>query len=199
MEQYFEILTKYVHKPKKHKVALFLCGAAGTGKTSSKTHFLKDVGQTTSYVNLNIDNLYLQMGKKGNFTKTFDSLLNRTIEEGYSFLYDKTCRQFNEVDELMKRLKEKGYIVKLGIVYATLKHVLERLKKRHDQILPQHVAKEIYKEFSKIANQYMNVDELFLYNNDLTTKLIFRREKGRVKCIDPNAKFYFDISSYCTQ
>jgi len=198
MEEYFTTLIKNVRKPK-HKVALFLCGAAGTGKTSSKTQFLKDVGQTTSYVNLNIDDLYVQMGKRGNFTKTFDFILHRTIEEGYSFLYDKTCRQFNEVDTLMKHLKEKGYTVKLGIVYANLKHVLERVKNRHEQMLPQHVAKEIYKKFSKIANQYMNSDELFLYNNDLTTKLIFRREKGIVECIDPTAKFYFDISPYCGQ
>jgi predicted ABC-type ATPase len=197
MEEIYKKLTKGVNKPKKHKVALFLCGAAGTGKTSTREEFLKDTKMSKTFVYLDIDEVFVLMGKRGNFTNMFDSLLKKVIEDGYSFFYDKTCRRFQEVNSLMEDVKQKGYNVKLGIVYASLEKALDRIKKRKEQPLKQEVAKDIYKEFSGIANKYMDLDEVYLYNNDSKSKLIYSKKDKNIECIHPEMNFYFDVKDYC--
>ena len=51
----FQTITKNVRRAGKHKKAIFMCGAAGTGKTSSRAKFLADAGITSSYIYLNPD------------------------------------------------------------------------------------------------------------------------------------------------
>jgi len=195
----YEKLTKGVRKPKKHKIALFLCGAAGTGKTTLKNKFLKDVGITTTYVDLNIDDVWRMTGKIGQVTPVFNSVLEKVISEGYSFVYDKTCRNLQETLSIMEHVKREGYTVKLAIVYSNLNTTLERIKKRKEQPLSQTLAKDIYTEFSRVAGQYMKLDEVFLYNNDSKSKLIYSKENQKILCVHPELDFYFDIKPYCKE
>ena len=57
-----------------------------------------------------------------------NSLIQKVIEDGYSFFYDKTCRKFEEVDSLMKQviydhtnsaiIKEKLINNKISIMHS---------------------------------------------------------------------------------
>lgn len=199
MDEIYKQLTKGVRRPK-HKVALFLCGAAGSGKTSSLNMFLRDARITTTFVTLNIDQARPLVGTQEETRKVFQELINKTIEDGYSFLYDGTCRDKSNILARIRTLKEKGYKVILGITYASLKTVLERVKRRVEQPLDENVVRDIYAHLKKNVELYMSVteiDEVYLYSNETTSKLIFQKTKKRVDCISPDSNFYFDVSKYC--
>ena len=170
-----------------------MCGAAGTGKTSNRARFLADAGITSSYVYLNPDNL------GGNQT-LLTNLLHRCVKENYSFMFDATCRNRQYITSVMKKLYESRYKIILFMTYASLDTALDRIKKRVEQPVPQEVVRDIYKHMQKNAETYMNVryvDELFLYNNEHTSKLIYQKNKKSVRCILPGEEFYFDVSKYC--
>ena len=193
----YEKLIKGVRRPTKNKIALFLCGAAGTGKTVTRDDFLKDARMQRTYVYLNVDNVWNMLGKKGDISEAYNLIIEKVISAGYSFVYDGTCRNFNNLHKLIEYSKQKGYNVKIGIIYANLKTVLERLKKRKEQPLNEKLAKEIYQEFSRVANKYMNLDEIYLYNNDSESKLIYSKKNKIIQCIHPEMNFYFDVKDYC--
>lgn len=199
MDNIYQQLTKGVRKPK-HKVAIFLCGAAGSGKTTSRDMFLEDAGIKTTYVMLNIDDIRPQVGTQEETRNVFVKLIDRTIEDGYSFLYDGTCRDRKNTVMRIKEAKERGYKIVLGITYASLGTVLNRVRKRVNQPLDPELVREIYGHLRKNVETYMSIDdidELYLYNNEKSTKLIFYKDVKKVTCIDPHSKFYFDVSKYC--
>lgn len=199
MDDLYKHITKGIRKPK-NRVAIFLCGAAGSGKTTTRTIFLQDVGMKTTYVTLNIDDIRAQVGTQEEARKVFVKLIDKTIEDGYSFLYDGTCRDRKNTVMRIKEAKQQGYTVILGITYASLGTVLKRIRKRVDQPLDSELARDIYNHLKRNVETYMSiddVDELYLYNNEKSTKLIFYRDDKKVTCIDPEAQFYFDVSNYC--
>lgn len=199
MDSIYNELTKGVRKPK-HKIALFLCGAAGTGKTTLLTTFLDDVRMKTTFVTLNIDHIRPVIGTQDAARTVFQHLIDRTIEDGYSFLYDGTCRDRSNILRRMKDLKARGYTIKLGITYASLGTVLGRLRRRMEQPLDDAIAKDIYSHLKRNVESYMSVDEIdevCLYNTERTSKLIFHRHNTTIDCISPTSAFYFDVSTYC--
>ena len=196
-QEIYKSLIKGVRKPKKHKKALFICGSAGTGKTTSKSTFIEDAGIKTTYVYLNVDKVWDMMGKTGDVLPTYNKVIEKVITAGYSFMYDGTCRNFQNVHLLMEYSKNKGYKIRVAIVYSNLKTTLERLKKRKEQPLKASIAKDMYTELSRIANQYMNLDEIYLYNNDHELVLIYSKTSKKIDCIHPEMAFYFDVNDYC--
>jgi predicted ABC-type ATPase len=199
LDELYNSLIKGVRKPK-HKLALFLCGAAGSGKTSSRSTFLRDAGITTTYVTLNLDEIRGVVGTQEEARKVFVELTNRVIENGYSLLYDATCRDTSNVIPRMKELKQKGYTVILGITFATERTILGRIQRRVDQPLDESIARDIYAHLKKNVEKYMSldaIDEVYLYNNEQTTTLIYKRKGQRIYCVSPSSKFYFDVSKYC--
>jgi predicted ABC-type ATPase len=199
MDQIYHDLTKGVRRPK-HKIALFLCGAAGSGKTSSREMFLKDAKIQTTFVTLNIDAIRPLVGSQEATRPVFQDLIDKTIQDGYSFLYDGTCRDKNNITRRIRELKEKGYKVILGITYASLGTVLGRVQRRIDQPLEDTIVRDIYQHLKNHVENYMTmdgIDEIYLYNNEKSTKLIFTRKATRVTCLSPSSNFYFDVSKYC--
>ena len=199
MDTIYKDLIKGVRKPK-HKVAMFLCGAAGSGKTTTRDLFLKDAGVKTTYVTLNIDDIRSQVGTQDETRKVFVNLIDQTLEDGYSFLYDGTCRDRKNTGMRIKEAKERGYTIILGITYASLGTALNRVRKRVDQPLDQELVRDIYAHLKKNIETYMTVDdidEVYLYTNEKSTKLIFYKDRKKVTCVDPNSQFYFDVSKYC--
>lgn len=199
MDEIYKSLTKGIRKPK-HKVALFLCGAAGSGKTTIKDSFLDDVKMKTTFVTLNIDQIRPLVGTQEESRKVFLQLIEKTIEAGYSLLYDGTCRDRSNIIARMKSLKQKGYKIVLGITYASLGTVLGRIKRRVEQPLDNNIARDIYTHVKKNVESYMSIDEIdevYLYNNEKTSKLIFHKSKKEIECISPTSNFYFDVSKYC--
>lgn len=199
-EELFQRLTATVRKPSKHKLAMFSCGASGVGKTVSKESFLKKAGIRTSYVYINIDKIRLLTGNHETAQKLMKYVVNRTITEGYSFLWDATCRNKNEMIEQMKHVKSKGYKVIISMTYAELDTVLKRVKERITQQTDESIVRDIYQHMKKNAEVYMKLsetDEVYLYNNDKTSTLIFYRDSKKIDCIHPEMNFYFDVSKYC--
>lgn len=199
MDDIYQELTKGVRKPK-NKLAMFLCGAAGTGKTTARSLFLKDAGIKTTFVTLNIDDIRPRVGTQEAARSVFVKLINQTIKDGYSFLYDGTCRDRKNTVMRIKEAKDRGYTVILGITYASLGTALNRVRKRVDQPLSDELVREIYDHLKRNIETYMSIediDEVYLYNNEKSTKLIFYKNVKRVECISPESAFYFDISKYC--
>lgn len=198
-DELYAKLTEGVRKPTKNKLALFFCGAAGTGKTTGRHKFLRDTKLKTSFVYLNIDDLKNVEGRE-QMRVLFNKFVKRSIEDGYSIFYDGTCRNKTETIELIKDLKSKHYKIILGMVYSTLPTALKRIEERRGQFLTETAGKDIYQHMSKNAETYMSVkeiDELYLYNNEQTITLIFQKTKKEIKCISPDTEFYFDVSEYC--
>ena len=143
MEEIYSSLVKGVRKPTKHKVALFLCGAAGTGKTTSKYKFLYDSKIRTSFVVLNVDDMREVVGSQEKARNVLSYATERVIKEGYSFLYDGTCRDKTNVLKMMEHVKSLGYKTILGITYTPLRTALQRISKRVNQPLSEEVARDI--------------------------------------------------------
>lgn len=199
MDQIYKEITKGVRRPK-HKVALFLCGAAGSGKTTIRSVFLQDAGMKTTFVTLNIDEIRPIVGSQEAARTVFQQLIDQTISDGYSFLYDGTCRDRGTILGRMKELKQKGYTIVAGITYASLGTVLGRVKRRVDQPLDDDIAKDIYQHLKKNVESYMKVDEIdkvYLYNTEKKVKLLYVRDAKKVTCLLPESAFYFDVSKYC--
>ena len=195
-EEIYKSLTKGVRRPK-HKVAMFMCGAAGTGKTSLRDRFLSDIGMKSSFVYLNLDEIKTD---KSTAREILKSLVRRTVEDGYSLLWDATCRNKSEILAEMGSMKSKGYKIVLGMVYASLNTVLKRIKKRTEQPVEESVVRDIYQHMMRSAEVYMNkdvIDEIYLYNNEKDAILMFSKSDKSVQCHSPHLKFYFDVSKYC--
>lgn len=199
-DELYVSITQNVRKPTKHKTALFLCGASGVGKTKYRNTFLKDVKFTSSYVYLNLDDIVAAIKDRNKSRVLLESLLNRTIQDGYSIFLDATCRNYTYISNTITLLKNKEYRIIFGLMYAPLTVVLDRVQKRIDQPSTETIVKDIYTHLSKNAEKYMSLDELdemYLYNNEQTSVLMFKKKDKMIKCITPNLDFYFDVSKYC--
>lgn len=197
-EQVYLHLTEKVRKPTKHKVAMFLCGSSGTGKTSIRYKFLNDAKIKTTFVYLNLDNIK-EVGRE-DARRILNHSLTRAVEDGYSIFYDGTCRNKKDIQDVMKFLKTKNYKIVLGMTYTTLPTALKRLEERRNQFVSESVAKDIYQHMTKNAEVYMDlkeIDQLYLYNNEDTVTLIYKKTEKEVQCMFPNEQFYFDVSKYC--
>jgi predicted ABC-type ATPase len=198
-DKLYEELTKGVRKPTKHKVALLSCGASGSGKTTSRKKFIQDAGMTTTFVVLNIDDYWKYVTDRNVARSLYSSFITRTIEDGYSFLFDATCRYTPDTIKLIDDLKRRGYTIKLSITYAKLKTVLDRIRKRTHQPTTQEFAMNVYTEVKQRIEDLMTqpVDEIYLYDNESTTRLIYHKTAKKISCYLPDAEFYFDVSKYC--
>lgn len=196
MEEFYKKLTKGVRKSK-DKIAIFICGSSGTGKTTSRDALIKDAGLKRTFVYLNIDD-------NRDIISTYTELQKvayRVIEDGYNLVWDKTCRNTQEVLEELAILKKHNYTTIVSMVYAELGTVLKRVSLRTQQPIEKDIAKGIYSELKRKAHRYMespHVDEIFLYNNQSTLKLVYHKEDKEVECISPESNFYFDLKPYCS-
>jgi predicted ABC-type ATPase len=199
-DEIFYKITRNVRRPAKHKKAIFTCGASGTGKTTNRSQFLKDAGLKTTHVYLNVDRLRYLAGSHEKGQVLLKHLVRRSIDEKYSILFDATCRDRKHIIELMKILKAEGYLIILAMTYAHLDTVIERAAKRVTQSIDEEIVRDIYQHMKKNAETYMNIDEIdevYLYNNEETSTLIFHKNKKRIQCLSPDSEFYFDVSKYC--
>jgi predicted ABC-type ATPase len=201
-EEIYQRLTEKANKPKKYKLALFICGASGTGKSSLRYKFLNDAKIKTSFVYLNIDDIR-EVGRE-EARVIFNHSLVRAIEDGYSIFYDGTCRNKKDVSDTIKLLKSKNYKIILAMTYTSLPTALKRLEDRQGQFVSESVARDIYQHMSKNAETYMKlkeIDQVYLYLNETKPELIvmYDKPKKAISCRlgAEREHFYFDISKYC--
>jgi predicted ABC-type ATPase len=198
MDEIYTELKKGVRKPK-NKTAIFLCGTAGSGKTSNRLRYIEDMGLKTTFILLQLDHIW-NLTHRADSINILDDIMEKTIEDGYSFYYEGTCRIPEYIIPKIEKAKKNGYTIKFGLIYAELDTVLKRVKARTEQLTPLNFTKLVYSQLKKHAGTYMKTDlfdEIYLYNNDKTTKLIFYKNRKEVECISPDSKFYFDVSEYC--
>lgn len=175
-----------------------MCGASGTGKTTTRYKFLNDAKIRTSFVYLNLDDIK-EVGRE-EARRILNSTLDRAIHDGYSIFYDGTCRNKKDIQEILRRLKATGYKLIVGMTYTSLPTALKRLEDRRGQFVSESVAKDIYQHMTKNAEVYMTmdeIDELYLYNNEHAITLLFKKTSKEIKCEFPEEDFYFDVSKYC--
>jgi predicted ABC-type ATPase len=190
----YEYLTKGVRKSK-NKFIFFFAGAAGSGKTTGRERFLKDLKINTSYVYLNPDSL-----KALGMPYDVPTLVDQLTTDGYSVVIDVTSRNKKSTLSLIHDSKKKGYKIYFAIVYASLPTVLDRVSKRLNQPMPEEAVRDVYQHLTKNVEVYMktrDIDKLYLYSNEETYKLIFHRDFKKIHCLSPEEEFYFDVSQYC--
>jgi predicted ABC-type ATPase len=195
MEELYKELTHGIRK-QSHPVCMLLCGASGSGKSS----FLKNTHMKEGFVYLNIDTMWERYDSREEARRSFKQILYRLIRERYSILWDATCRNKTDVLETIRYMKNRKYTIVLGMVYASLDTVIERIRKRTEQPVEESVVRDIFAHMKKNAEAYMKsseIDEVYLYNNEHTFKLILHKQAKKVRCISPSSDFYFDISKYC--
>ena len=199
-EELFKRMTSTATRPSKHRKAIFSCGASGVGKTTGKDSFLKEAGVKTSFVYISLDKIRMITGDNTKAQSMLDYILKKTISSGYSFFWDGTCRNKIQNIEIIKALKRKGYKIIFAMTYAKLETVLDRVAQRIHQQTPESVVHDIYRSMQRNAEVYMDlseIDEMYLYNNEKTSELIFYKDKKHIQCIHPEMEFYFDVSKYC--
>lgn len=199
MEEIYKSLTKGIRRSK-NKTIVFLCGASGSGKTTSRQTILNEIKMKNTYITINLDDITKYDIKYDEARTILKQLFTKSVKDGYNILYDGTCRFPSYVRNLMEETVNEKYKIILVINYAELSTVVRRVKQRVDQPMPSNLVKQVYSEISKNASKYMNmdqIDELYLVSNEEGSKIIFSRKDKEIKCISPESSFYFDVSKYC--
>ena len=184
------------------KIAIFICGATGTGKTTVREQLLKRIGATAKMVSLNIDELHEKYPSASHeeLRPIYERLMNQVVTSGLPFVYDGTCRNRRTVMNVMQAVKQRGYTVILGITYTTLPTAIDRAMKRTQRPLPEDIVRDVYQDIEQKAESFFNLkelDEVYLFNNEKDPLIILEKRKGRVSCLGKERGFYFDVSKYC--
>lgn len=171
---------------------ILVCGPSGVGKSSNLSKIF------------DMDIEVLDPDKRPE--KEHSERSSKTLEQVYEFISQKkdfayiaTCGGIKIIKDIFQKMKDKGYETRMVIVYTSLETAIERISKR-DQHTPEEVIKDLHKFFTKKAEYYMkapNIDQVLLYNNETTFKLILDKKGKKIHCYKKNSKFYFDISNYC--
>jgi predicted ABC-type ATPase len=192
MDEVYSYVTQGVRKPRLHRRVLFLCGAAGSGKTTFTSTFLKDADMHTSYVYLNIDELVKRFSHLRR--DAVPDLLMRAVDDGYSVFVDGTCRNRRTYLPIFEDLLRRKIRITMGIMYVSLETALSRIAGRKDQSIPPDVVRDIYMHTKRNIESYMHLPEVFLYSHD---DLVLYKKGSHVECPNPSAPFYFPLSRYC--
>lgn len=190
-------LTKGIRKPRVHKIAVLICGAPGTGKTSNEKHILNDANIHTQLVSLNSDEILKITNNRTTALELTTNIGHRLMSDGYSFVWQASCVYPPPKLHFTEKLKAAGYNVIMGITFASLNIATDRISHRTDQPLDERFIRAAHTEFKRKGHVYLedpNIDELYLYNNDASMKLIYERKHNVVYCHSPGGNFYFD---YC--
>lgn len=193
----YDRLTKGIRKPRVHKIAVLICGAPGTGKTTNEKRVLNDANIHTQIVLLNADDVIKFVNDRKTSIEITKNIAHRLIDDGYSFIWQASCRFPNAKLRFTEKLKHAGYNVVMAITFASLNIAVERVLKRTSQApIAESIVRSAHKEFSSKGHVYLedpNIDELYLYNNDESIKLIYERKNNIVFCYSPDSNFYFEF------
>jgi predicted ABC-type ATPase len=171
--------------------ALFICGAPGTGKSSSLATITKQA-RLSSYVLIDPDQIQAPREHVSQLAQ--ESVLSH-IQSRRNFVYVASCAH-GFVRDAIEMMHAKGYRICIALVYASLPTALERVAERTQQPVPKEVVQQRFQYVSSRAKKFMEyaIDELYLYSNQTNLTLLFSRSKEKESCHVPGTEFYF---KYC--
>lgn len=206
-------LVKAAPKPEK-PLAIFMCGPAGSGKTTVRGSLLEDLRIDINNIIIadpdEIIKAFEQWNSPGrmkcHYAASFilyDILMPIFATSGYHLVFDTTCRNVKFTSEFIKLLKKNGYYIIMNEVYVSKKTALKRTDERGqitERVVPREFVEMIYDEFMKAAKAYMTmkeIDEIRLFNNEgSSATLVYHRKNGQVLIKDNRHKFYFSFKGF---
>ncbi len=192
-------------------IAIFMCGPAGSGKSTIRQQVIRDHGIEPDNVIIadpdEIIRTFEQWNSPGRMKChyassyiLYDILMPFFAQSGYHIVFDTTCRDVKFTEYHMKALKKANYYISLTEVYISKKTALKRVAEREKQnvrIVPREFVELIYDQFMKAAKAYMKtkeIDEIRLFNNEGSSAImVYHRKDKEVLYSDKKHKFYFSL------
>ncbi len=206
-------LVKSAPKPEQ-PLAIFMCGPAGSGKTTIRGPLLEDLGiDDDNIIKADPDEIIqsfeqwkgpgrMQCHSASSYI-LYDILMPIFAASGYHVVFDTTCRDVGFAEKFMRLLKKHGYYIIMSSVYVSKKTALKRTEERgriSGRVVPRQFVELIYDQFMKAAKQYMKtkeIDEIRLFNNEGSSAImIFHRKDGEVLLKEGGYKFYFSLKDF---
>ena len=133
--------------------AVFVLGAMGAGKSTVITQEFRKHKLYGKYAYVDTDELMQELDgfDPDNVEEFYPTargvaiyLTDWLLDENISFVAEGTCVKYDELEDYMKRLKQRGYSIKVKHVNnLSVNTVIERARRRHRKV-PDEVVKSIY-------------------------------------------------------
>lgn len=206
MDTYLEKqLLKYKNKTNDIKIAIFMMGIPGSGKTSILNTFLPNVlGLLLHNININsklndydLDNFVLcnpdeivkeepgySINKHREFLPQAMRLNNKLLNEvlgKYNFIYDATGKQFGHYLKKIKQAQELNYFTILVDVRTTILNCYIRMFQRERKInwkTIERLHQDIYtpKHYPNQTNNYENMNNFDILEEQADLSLVIQNE-----------------------
>uniref|UniRef100_A0A6C0KS09 Zeta toxin domain-containing protein n=1 Tax=viral metagenome TaxID=1070528 RepID=A0A6C0KS09_9ZZZZ len=179
------------------KIAIVLVGGPGSGKSGAKLDTVQLLEKEQhEFINIDPDEILIKLFN--NNTNCYDkvSVINNksyemAIKQNKNIIFDGTGRNFEWYSEnVIKRLKDLGYVVNLVIVMNDVDVVLNRIAERARQTgrnVNTNYMKTVYTALNEAIPKYLSLDclysnNIFLYDNTNTLHLVYTSScKGNLK------------------
>lgn len=197
---------KMKHKIKinkeKNRIALYMVGGPGSGKTTIKHKLLKQLKlKYNTFIDFDPDEIFTLFFENDRTYRNYTFEFNRTLfkilyNEGYNIIWDTSgINLYWTKDNLIRALNNANYTLNICIVKNTMEIAKVRIAHRqaiNDRVVFKDYIEKTYKDIDKLINVYKNMDcnnakNIFIFDNSLKRyKLIFHstcdgRSKKQIK------------------
>jgi predicted ABC-type ATPase len=201
----------------KEPYAFFMCGAAGSGKSSLTKSITAEKG-VQDYIladpDIALSVIPWDAEKKGKCRTVCtallaDLLVPKYLESKHHIVLDFTCRDSRMLQMMLKKAKKEKYTTVLVEVYVSEETAQRRVKERQaktGRVVDEKTVSYIYGQFKDLAKDYIEeivypFDEVYLYNNNednVAPMLLFKKDSETTKpCLVEDGEFYFDYQTEC--
>jgi len=196
-----EVVDAFVEDRLQHasadKIAIVLVGGPGSGKSGAKLDTVQLLEKEQhEFVNIDPDEILTKLFN--NNTNCYDkvNVINNksyemAIKQNKNIIFDGTGRNFEWYSQnVIKKLKDLGYVVNLVIVMNDVDVVLNRIAERARQTgrnVNTNYMKTVYTALNEAIPKYLSLDclysnNIFLYDNTNTLHLVYTSScNGNIK------------------
>ena len=150
------------------KIALFMAGSPGAGKTETAKRLIESLPRT-SFVHIDQDLIKSLLPEYiGNNAERYhgaasigvEKVLDHVLSKGCNFVLDSTLSDFKKARNNIERSLKKGCTVKIYFVYQDPKHAWSFVKKREQvegRVVPKDSFVNQFVESRKVVNEIKNI------------------------------------------